>query len=68
VPAYGLLNLRYSLLSRRGNVPWTLSLWSNNALDKRYVLGGLSVAGRLYNYGETPGLPRTVGATIRFDF
>jgi iron complex outermembrane receptor protein len=68
VPSYGLLNLRYALQSRHGTTPWTLSRWSNNVLDKRYVLGGLSASGRLYSYSETPGLPRTLGATLTVDF
>jgi iron complex outermembrane receptor protein len=66
VPSYGLLNLRASLGSR-GSTSWTVSLWSNNLCNKRYVLGGLSVAGPLYNYMATPGMPRTVGATFRID-
>jgi iron complex outermembrane receptor protein len=68
VPAYGLLNVRYGLQGRRGNLPWTFSVWSNNVLDKRYVLGSVSSVGRLYNYSQTPGLPRTVGATFSVDF
>jgi iron complex outermembrane receptor protein len=67
VASYGLLNLRWSLQSR-GARPWTLSLWANNVCDKRYVLGGLSTANRLYDYIATPGQPRTLGATIRIEF
>ena len=68
VPAYGVLNARYGIQGNWGGVPWGLSVWSNNILDKRYVLGGLVTAGRLYNYTETPGLPRTFGATLHVDF
>jgi iron complex outermembrane receptor protein len=68
VPAYGLLDARYTLRSGQGGTPWSLTLWSNNLFDKRYVVGGLGVAGRLYNYTETPGLPRTYGATINVSF
>lgn len=67
VPDYGLLNLRYTVQGR-GGTPWSLSVWSNNVLDKRYVVGGLVAAGRLYNYSETPGFPRTVGATLNVSF
>jgi iron complex outermembrane receptor protein len=67
VPSYGILNLRWSI-GRRGAKSWTGSLWANNLFDKRYVLGGLSVAGPLYNYIATPGAPRTMGATLRLDF
>jgi iron complex outermembrane receptor protein len=66
VPSYGLLNLRASVGSH-GSVSWTVSIWSNNLCNKRYVLGGLSVAGPLYNYMATPGTPRTIGATLRID-
>jgi iron complex outermembrane receptor protein len=68
VRAYGLLDVRYSAGGKWGHVPWQLSLWSNNALNKRYVLGGITSAGALYNYSEIPGLPRTFGATVHFDF
>ena len=68
VPAYGLLDLRYTLQGGRSSTPWSLSVWSNNVLDKRYVIGGLVTAGRLYNYNETPGFPRTVGATLTVSF
>jgi iron complex outermembrane receptor protein len=67
VPSYGLLNLRWSIQPNPAK-PWTISLWSNNICDKRYVLGGLSVSGPLYYYVATPGLPRTVGATLHIDF
>jgi len=66
VPSYGLLNLRWSIGSQ-GATSWTVSAWSTNLCNKRYVLGGLSVAGPLYNYMATPGIPRTVGATLRID-
>jgi iron complex outermembrane receptor protein len=68
VPGYGLLDLRYSIGGKWGGTPWQLSLWSNNALDRRYVIGGLTAASALYNYSEVPGLPRTFGATVHFDF
>jgi iron complex outermembrane receptor protein len=68
VPDYGLLNLRYTVQGRGGSAPWSLSIWSNNVLDKRYVIGGLVASGRLYNYSETPGFPRTVGATLNVSF
>lgn len=67
VPSYRVLNLRYTVDGKWGSTPWSVSLWSNNVTNKRYVLGGLAVAGRHYNYGETPGLPRTIGATFRVD-
>ena len=68
VPAYGLLDLRYTLQGGQGSVPWSVSVWSNNTFDKRYVIGGLVVASALYSYSETPGLPRTVGVTVNVRF
>lgn len=67
VPAYGLLDVRYSLSGKWGATPWELSLWSNNAFNKRYVLGGIASSSGLYNYSEIPGLPRTLGVTVHFD-
>jgi iron complex outermembrane receptor protein len=67
VHAYGLLDVRYSVGGKWGSTPWEVSVWSNNALDKRYVLGGITSVGPLYNYSEIPGLPRTFGATVHFD-
>jgi hypothetical protein len=32
--------------------------------NKRYVVGGLSTASSLYNYGETPGDPQSYGVTL----
>jgi iron complex outermembrane receptor protein len=67
VPSYGILNLRWTLEDGHDS-RWAISFWSNNVCDKRYVIGGLSVSGPLYNYIATPGPPRTVGATARFKF
>jgi iron complex outermembrane recepter protein len=64
VPSYGLLNLRWRLERNISGHPLSLTLWSKNVLDKRYVLGGLTTAGPLYNYGETPGDPRSYGLTV----
>lgn len=69
VPSYGLLDARLVLRGGDdGNSPWSLSVWANNALNKRYVLGGLGVSSALYNYGETPGWPRTYGVTVQVSF
>jgi iron complex outermembrane recepter protein len=43
-----------------------VSLWVKNAFDKRYFLG-LTSAGNS-TYVGTAGEPRTVGATVRYDF
>jgi len=69
VPSYGLLDVRLILLGGDdGDRPWSLAVWSNNALDKRYVVGGLTVSSALYSYYETPGFPRTFGVTVNVSF
>jgi len=67
VPSYGILNVRYSVAAEWHGHPVSLSFWANNALDKRDIIGGVLVAGRLYNYMGTPTLPRTIGITLRID-
>jgi iron complex outermembrane receptor protein len=67
VSAYGLLDVRYSVGGKWRSTPWEVSAWSNNVLNKRYVLGGITAVGALYNYSEIPGLPRTFGVTVHFD-
>jgi len=67
VQAYGLLDVRYSVAGKWGSKPWEVSVWSNNALDRRYVIGGITSVGALYNYSEIPGLSRTFGVTVHFD-
>jgi outer membrane receptor protein involved in Fe transport len=42
-------------------------LWANNALDKRYLVGGLSGA-TFRAYSLFPGTPRFWGATVRVEF
>jgi iron complex outermembrane receptor protein len=67
VPGYGILNLRYGIEGKWREHPVSLSVWSNNALDRREMMGGVVVAGRLYNYMGTPAIPRTFGVTLRVD-
>lgn len=45
-----------------------ITLWAKNLFDKRYVLGGLSASGPLYNYIATPGWPRTIGVSGRIAY
>jgi iron complex outermembrane receptor protein len=67
VPSYGILNLRYGIAGKWHQHPLSLSVWANNALDKREMMGGVLGAGRLYNYMGTPAVPRTIGVTMRLD-
>lgn len=68
VHAYGLLNARLGL---RGALPggkrWDLSVWADNATDKRYFVGGLT-GPSFGSYSLFPGNPRFWGATARLEF
>jgi iron complex outermembrane receptor protein len=67
VKAYGLVNLRLGVRGDLGSKKWDLSLWANNVLDKRYLVGGLSGA-TFRAYSLFPGTPRFWGATVRVEF
>ena len=68
--AYGLVNLRAGIRGHLGTSAWDLSVWTNNALDKHYVVGGVSGASgpTLGAYWLVPGTPRFWGGTIRLEF
>jgi iron complex outermembrane recepter protein len=68
VRSYGLLNVRVGLRGDFGpKVTWDVSAWANNALDKRYLIGG--VTGPTFGaYSLFPGDPRFWGATARVEF
>ena len=43
VNSYGLLNARMGLRGALGSsANWDVSAWANNALDKRYLAGGIT--------------------------
>lgn len=66
VPGFGLLSAKVGVGGSAYHSEWSLSLWAENALDKSYVP---SVGrGNFGEYSGQPGLPRTYGATLRFDF
>jgi iron complex outermembrane receptor protein len=67
VRAYGLVNLRLGVRGDLGSNKWDVSLWADNALDKRYLVGGLSGA-TFGAYSLFPGTPRFWGATVRVEF
>jgi iron complex outermembrane recepter protein len=67
VKAYGLVNLRLGVRGDLGSKKLDFSLWANNALDKRYLVGGLSGA-TFRAYSLFPGTPRFWGATVRVEF
>ncbi len=67
VDSYGLLNVRLGLNADWGGNTWDVSVWANNVLDERYVIGGLG-AGQFRSYFQAPGAPRAIGATVRVEF
>jgi iron complex outermembrane receptor protein len=67
VPGYGLLNLRLGLRGQVAANPWEFALWASNALDRRYLVGGLGAA-TFGVYSLYPGPPRFWGATLRMEF
>ncbi len=65
--SYGLLNARVGLRGAlSGKQQWTATLWANNVLDKVYFES--LARGSFGEYAGMTGLPRTYGATIRYDF
>jgi outer membrane receptor protein involved in Fe transport len=55
--------LRAGYESYRG---WSLTLWTRNATDQRYTLGGFAVAPVLY--AATSSAPRTYGMDFQWTF
>jgi len=67
VKSYGLLNVRVGLRGDLGSrAKWDLSAWADNALDKRYLVGGIT-APTFGAYSLFPGNPRFWGATFRVE-
>lgn len=69
IPAYGVLNLSAGVgFITTGDVLWELSVWANNALDKRYYLAvnhNPTLAGTYY---ASAGQSRTLGVSLKADF
>ena len=61
--AHTEVNLRAGYESYRG---WSLTLWTRNATDQRYTLGGFAVAPVLY--AATSSAPRTYGMDFQWTF
>lgn len=67
VDAYAVWNFRADWRGLMGSA-FDMAVYVNNALDEEYVLGGLNVIESggygAYHYGA----PRTVGASLRYEF
>lgn len=68
IPAYGLLNLSTGWKGKYGNSKWDASIWVRNALDKRYYTAIFQYPAYADLYTAAVGTPRTIGATLRYDF
>jgi iron complex outermembrane receptor protein len=69
IPAYGVLNLSTGWKTPRTTAGgWEASLWVRNAFDKRYFTGVFQSPLAADAYTAAVGLPRTIGATVKFDF
>jgi iron complex outermembrane receptor protein len=66
IPSYGIGNLAAGWRIPQGSGQWDLSLWVKNVSDKHYFLGLTSLNNNAY--AASAGLPRTVGASVRYDF
>ncbi|HMG19254.1 MAG TPA: hypothetical protein VK573_11055, partial [Gemmatimonadales bacterium] len=64
LPAYNLVNLRVGL--RRQS--WELSVYLNNVLDEIAFLGLDRERGTRARVGYLTNQPRTLGASLRFDY
>ncbi len=64
LPAYTLVNLRVGLTRER----WELSIFGNNLTDERAFLALDRERGKRARVGYLTNQPRTVGASLRFNF
>lgn len=66
IPSYSLTNLSGGVRIDDGDAQWDVSLWVRNVFDKFYYTSVATGAGNIF--AGTIGDPRTVGATVSYDF
>ncbi|MFL9710707.1 TonB-dependent receptor [Methylobacillus sp. Pita1] len=66
IPSYGIFNLSTGFRIPHGKNQWDLSIWAKNLFDKHYFLGLVNSGSNFY--AGSAGQPRTVGASLRYDF
>lgn len=66
IAGYGILNLSSGIRMKSGRHQWDFSVWARNLLDKRYFLDVTNAGSNLYV--GSAGQPRTIGASLRYDF
>ena len=64
--SYDVWNLRFDWRNMMGS-NFDMAVFANNVTDEQYVLGGLNVIDVFYT-GYTYGAPRTIGASLRYQF
>jgi iron complex outermembrane receptor protein len=68
IPAYALLNVATGWKAKLGEQKYDLSLWVRNLTDKRYYTAIFQYPSYADLYTAAVGLPRTIGATLRYEF
>jgi iron complex outermembrane recepter protein len=69
IPAYGVLNLSAGMgIVTGGATLWELSVWAQNALDKRYYLAVNNNPTLAGTYYASAGQSRTLGVSLKTDF
>jgi iron complex outermembrane receptor protein len=68
ISGYGLLNLSTGWKGKYSSNKWDASIWVRNAFDKRYYTAIFQYPSYADLYTAAVGTPRTVGATLRYDF
>ncbi|MBK5006302.1 TonB-dependent receptor [Pseudomonas sp. S60] len=66
IPSYSLTNLSGGVRIDDGDAQWDVSLWVRNVFNKFYYTSVATGAGNIF--AGTIGDPRTVGATVSYDF
>ncbi|MCB5184787.1 TonB-dependent receptor [Methylobacillus gramineus] len=67
IPGYGVFNLTTGFKIPHGKNQWDLSIWAKNLFDKHYFLGLVS-SSNFNTYAGSAAQPRTIGASLRYDF
>ena len=65
--SYAIWNVRFDWRSAMGS-DFDAAVYVNNATDEEYVIGGLNVIDSLGTAAATYGEPRTIGASLRYNF
>lgn len=66
IPSYGVFNLTTGFRIPQGKNQWDLSIWAKNLFDKHYFLGLVNSGNGMY--AGSAAQPRTIGASLRYDF